>query len=56
MKSLLILCLLHLSIAQIDDGRIFSPVCASVLRPDGKLLHCFFVIFDNPYFMISILL
>ena len=41
MKSLLILCLIHLSIAQIDDGRIFSPVCASVFRPDGKFLQFF---------------
>ena len=55
MKLLFILLLIRLSFAEIDDGRTFSPVCASVLRSDGKLLQ-FFVIFSNLKFIISILL
>ena len=38
MKLLFILLLIRLSVAQIDDGRTFSPVCASVFGPEGKFL------------------
>ena len=48
MKLLFILLLIRLSIAQIDNGRTFSTVCASVFGPEGKFLH-FLHCFVIPY-------
>ena len=47
MKLLFILMLIRLSIAQIDNGRTFSPVCASVFGPDGKFSQFFVILYNK---------